>query len=62
MIKMCLYLKDSQYKNTKEVETLLNDSFKMTEEQIIAIKDDRKAIEKALRKAKKYQELVAIYG
>jgi len=59
---MCLYLVGSQFKNIKEVETILNDSYNATEQDIIDMKDDRTAIEQALSDAKGYQKILAIYG
>lgn len=50
MIKMCLNLIGSQYKNIAEVEHLMYNGYhELEEEQIIKIKDNRSEIEKQLR-------------
>lgn len=46
---MCLNLFNSQFKGTKEVEYLLNNKwYKVSEEDIIEMKDNRDKIESAL--------------
>ena len=59
---MCLDLRNSQFKSIDEVETILNDCYNVTEQDIINMKDDRDAIEQALKDAQAYQELALIYG
>ena len=59
---MCLDLRNSQFKSIDEVETILNDCYNATEQDIINMKDDRDAIEQALKDAQAYQELALIYG
>lgn len=57
---MCLNLIGSQYRNNSEVERLLDNN--MTEEKIIAIKDNRKEIERQLQiiESKAYIEALGI--
>lgn len=46
---MCLNLRNSQYKNIKEVEYLLNNGiWNFTEKQILEMKDNRQQIDDAL--------------
>ena len=59
---MCLDLRNSQFKSIDEVETILNNCYNATEQDIINMKDDRDAIEQALKDAQAYQELALIYG
>lgn len=63
MFKMCLNLINSQYKSISEVERLLNrNNCKLTEEDIIAIKDNREAIEKELRVTDQMEEIDILYS
>jgi len=60
---MCLYLIGSQFKNIQEVEYLMNNPYKqLTETQILDIKDNRKAINKELKKinSAEYIEMMGI--
>lgn len=57
MIRMCLYLINSQYKGIAEVEYLLSFGFNMTEEKIIAMQNNREEIDKALELAEFCQEM-----
>ena len=55
MIKMCLYLKGSQFKSIKEVEYILfNDWYKVPEEEVIEMKDNREKIEATLKLIEDY--------
>jgi len=59
---MCLNLVNSKFKSIDEVETILNYSYNATKQDIIEMKDDRTAIEQALKDAKAYQEILTLYG
>ena len=59
---MCLNLRNSKYRSIEEVEQLLNrNTCKLTEEKIIAIKDNREAIEKELRITQGLTEIDALF-
>lgn len=58
---MCLNLINSKFESIDEVETILYDGYNVTEQDIIEMKDDRTAIEQALKDAKAYQEMLS-YG
>lgn len=55
---MCLNLINSQYKSISEVEELLNNGYRMTEEKIIAMKDDREEIDRNIKLMKGVKELI----
>lgn len=58
---MCLNLVNSQYKNIKEVETLLNNEYlELTETDIINMKDNRQEIEKALENAQELNDIMLL--
>jgi len=57
---MCLNLIGSQFKSISEVETILNEGYKMTEEKILAMKDNREEIEHQLKLIKSINELKAL--
>ena len=59
---MCLNLINSKFESIDEVETILYDGYNVTEQDIIEMKDDRTAIEQALKDAKAYQEMLTLYG
>jgi len=59
---MCLNLINSKFESIDEVETILYDGYNVTEQDIIEMKDDRTAIEQALKDAKAYQEMLSLYG
>jgi len=59
---MCLNLINSKFKSIQEVETLLNSELNIIKQDIIDMKDDRDAIEQALRDAESYQEILELYG
>lgn len=56
---MCLNLKGSQYRSIDEVENLLENGYNMTEEKILAMKDDRDEIEKQIRIIDQWAEIEA---
>jgi len=56
MIKMCLNLFNSQFKGIKEVEYILyNQYWKVSEEEIIDMKDNREKIEETIELIQKAQ-------
>lgn len=58
MIKMCLYLVGSKYQSIEEVEQLLNcTDLKLTEKDIINMKDNREEIDKQLEIMDSYEYL-----
>ena len=55
---MCLYLVGSKFKTIEEVNTLLNrKQLKLTEEDIINMKDNRKEINRQLKITKSIKEI-----
>lgn len=59
---MCLNLVNSQFKSIDEVETLLNrTTCKLTEQDIINMKDNRQEIKKQLRISKQLTEIDALF-
>jgi len=58
---MCLNLINSQYRNISEVETLLNSKIlKLTENDIINMKNNRDEIEHQLEIEQEYQDVIRL--
>ena len=58
---MCLNLINSQYRNISEVETLLNSKIlKLTETDIINMKNNRDEIEHQLEIEQEYQDVMRL--
>lgn len=60
---MCLNLIGSKFKSISEVERLLNrEQCRLTEQDIMRIKDNRKEIQKELRITQQMEEINILYS
>lgn len=61
MIKMCMNLKDSQYRSIAEVESILNNEYvTISEQDIINMKDNRSEIDRKLKLIKDCEDIAEL--